>query len=210
MRSLASIAVLGTFVFAAGAPAQSLSEHAAAAAGATIGTAAGKPLSNAITKIFGTVDTDAKKAAGAKPETKTMKIDSSAAPTAPAANPLANASAGSSGYSVPSSSHASSPSRRRAAAPQGAEYQAVNPSHTSFAIEAPVVKEPTSEELVSVKVGATERDVLATLGQPASRITIPDDGHLLEICQYWAKGKQLGTIRLDNGQVVTVEPTTEN
>jgi len=64
--------------------------------------------------------------------------------------------------------------------------------------------------LVSVKVGATERDVLATLGQPASKITIPDDGHLLEICQYWAKGKQLGTIRLDNGQVVTVEPTTEN
>ena len=33
--------------------ARSLAEHAAAASGAAIGTSAGKPLSNAITKIFG-------------------------------------------------------------------------------------------------------------------------------------------------------------
>ncbi len=54
-------------------------------------------------------------------------------------------------------------------------------------------------------VGATESELVTTLGQPESKVTIPDDGHLVEICQYWSKGKQLGTVRLDNGQVVNVE-----
>lgn len=52
MRSLAPIALLGSLSLVIGAQAQSLAEHAAAASGATIGTAAGKPLSNAITKIL--------------------------------------------------------------------------------------------------------------------------------------------------------------
>jgi hypothetical protein len=68
----------------------------------------------------------------------------------------------------------------------------------------PQQKEPTAEELASIKVGATEKEMMATLGPPESRVTIPDDGHLIEICQYWAKGKQLATYRLDNGQVVNV------
>ena len=77
---------------------------------------------------------------------------------------------------------------------------------TPAAVQPPSRREPTAEELASVKVGATESDVLATLGQPESRVTIPDDGHMLQICQYWANGQPLGTIRLDNGQVVSVEP----
>jgi len=37
-------------------------------------------------------------------------------------------------------------------------------------------------------------------------VSIPgDDGHLLEICQYWAKGEPVGTVRLDNGRVVSVQ-----
>ena len=44
------------------------------------------------------------------------------------------------------------------------------------------------------------------LGAPESTVSIPgDDGHLLEICQYWAKGEPVGTIRLDNGRVVSVQ-----
>src|ERR1700693_6114625 len=53
MRLFATIALFGTFVSIANLQAQSLAEHGAAAAGATIGTAAGKPISNAVTKIFG-------------------------------------------------------------------------------------------------------------------------------------------------------------
>jgi hypothetical protein len=69
-----------------------------------------------------------------------------------------------------------------------------------------VVKEPTVEEVASIKVGATASELRAALGVPESRVSIPgDDGHLLEICQYWAKGEPVGTIRLDNGRVVSVQ-----
>jgi hypothetical protein len=70
----------------------------------------------------------------------------------------------------------------------------------------PVVKEPSAQELASIHVGATTSELHAVLGTPESKVTIPDDdGHLLEICQYWAKGEPLGTVRLDNGRVVSVQ-----
>ena len=56
MRSLALIALVGSFVTSTSLVAQSLTEHAAAAAGATIGTADGKPLGTALGKVFGDVD----------------------------------------------------------------------------------------------------------------------------------------------------------
>jgi hypothetical protein len=55
-------------------------------------------------------------------------------------------------------------------------------------------------------VGASESELRMALGVPESKVSIPgDDGHLLEICQYWANGEQVGTVRLDNGRVVTVQ-----
>ena len=69
-----------------------------------------------------------------------------------------------------------------------------------------MVKEPSVEEIAAVQVGATSNELQAALGAPESRVSIPgDDGHLLEICQYWAKGQALGTVRLDNGRVVSVQ-----
>lgn len=68
------------------------------------------------------------------------------------------------------------------------------------------VKEPTPEEVAGIQIGASEGDVVAALGVPASSVTIPDDdGHLRQSYQYWAKGSQIGTVRLDNGYVVKVE-----
>jgi hypothetical protein len=68
------------------------------------------------------------------------------------------------------------------------------------------VKETTAEELATIRIGASERDVLVALGMPGSRIVIPDDdGHLRKSYQYWGKGAPVGTIRLDNGYVVKVE-----
>ena len=69
-----------------------------------------------------------------------------------------------------------------------------------------MVKEPSVEEIAAVKVGATSNELEAALGTPESRVSIPgDDGHLLEICQYWSKGEALGTVHLDNGRVVSVQ-----
>src|ERR1700722_552322 len=80
MRSLAYTALLGSFI-AAGLPGQSLTEHAAAAAGATIGTAAGKPLGTSLGKIFGDVDKTTSTATTSK-AAKPIVVKS-AAPVAP-------------------------------------------------------------------------------------------------------------------------------
>ena len=206
MRSLAPIAIIGSLIVGSGIQAQSLSEHAAAAAGATIGTAAGKPLSNAITKIFNKVDDSAQKAAKnprkplTKPESETKSVKLPA--TGVVANAEPPASGGGSGSSQPTTR-----SRRRAPREDSAANAPVPaPTFAIVPVEAPLVKQATAEELALIKVGTTEQELVAALGRPSSRITIPDEGHMLETLQYRANGKPLATIRLDNGQVITIEP----
>jgi hypothetical protein len=202
MRSLAPIALLGSFLLAGTAPAQSLAEHAAAASGATVGTAAGKPLSNAITKIFGQTDTSTKKAASASVSKTPAKPEAEAAPLIP---PAAQSGGGIPSLGGSSSGGGATPSRHGGFAQRStAQYAAINPPEPAPAVQEPPRKEPTAEELAGIHVGASEQELVSTLGPPESTVTIPDDGHLVQICQYWSKGKQLGTVRLDNGQVVSV------
>jgi hypothetical protein len=212
MRLLAPIALLGTLLLVGGAQAQSLAEHAAAASGATVGTAAGKPLSNAITKIFGQTDTSTKKAASASVNTKNAaKPEAESAPLIPAAP-----QGGGGGGALPSlggssSGGGSTPSRHGGFAQRStAQYAAINPPEAVIAVQEPPHKEPTAEELAGIHVGASAQELISTLGKPESTVTIPDDGHLVQICQYWSQGKQLGTVRLDNGQVVSVESRNQN
>src|ERR1700735_1719571 len=98
MRSLALTAILGSLVASNGLVAQSLTEHAAAAAGATIGTAAGKPLGTALGKVFGDVDKNTSTAATpktAKPIVVKPAETTAHAPVAPVA-PAAYAGGGNS------------------------------------------------------------------------------------------------------------------
>jgi hypothetical protein len=204
MRSLAPIALFGSFLLAGMAQAQSLAEHAAAASGATIGTAAGKPLSTAITKIFGQTDTSAKKAASASVKTP-AKAEAEGAPLIPAAPQSGGGGGGMPSLGGSSSGGGSTPSRHGGFAQRStAQYAAINQPEAVFAVQEPPRKEPTAEELAGIQVGASEKQLVSTLGPAESTVTIPDDGHLVQICQYWSKGKQLGTVRLDNGQVVSV------
>jgi hypothetical protein len=206
MRSLALIALLGSFVASTRLVAQSLTEHAAAAAGATIGTAAGKPLGTALGKVFGDLDKTASTAATPKPKPVVAK-------PAPVAPPQTTAH--SSGAPLPlgagdgsSDGAPTHRSIRRGELPVQPEAAASAPVIPEIAplVSEPVVKEPTVEQVASIKVGATASELRSTLGAPESRVSIPgEDGHLLEICQYWAKGEPLGTIRLDNGRVVSVQ-----
>jgi hypothetical protein len=70
----------------------------------------------------------------------------------------------------------------------------------------PAQKNLTGQEFGLVQTGSTEKDLLAILGPPSSRVVVPDDdGHLRESFQYWVKGVPMATIRLDNGRVVHVE-----
>ncbi|MBV9770260.1 MAG: hypothetical protein JOZ32_11865 [Bryobacterales bacterium] len=69
----------------------------------------------------------------------------------------------------------------------------------------PPQKNLTGEEFARLHVGSTEKEVLAVLGPPSSRVIVPDDDHLRESFQYWSKGRPVGTVRLDNGRVVQIE-----
>lgn len=221
MRSLVLVALAGTGILSTNLAGQSLAEHAAAAAGATIGTAAGKPIGTSLGKIFGGMDNAASKAA--TPAPKAVKPEpAKPAPAGPPANaaapaPAATVSGGegdsvSAGRSAPHSAglfgatpvarHRSARRHQTEAAPiEAAPITPITPVPAE-----PVVKEPTPQQVASVKVGATANEVSQLLGTPESKVSIPgDDGHLLEICQYWANGEPIGTVRLDNGRVVSVQ-----
>jgi hypothetical protein len=214
MRSLALV-LPASLMFVVGVHGQALTEHAAAAAGAAIGTGAGKGLSNSMTKIFG--ETDKQTAKAANPDAKKPSKPVPDPPPDPlAAKSKAKPSALPGGDPAPAPIPAAS--RRAARKPvltgetTSALQSAViaSPIPAAPAIVEPIIKVPTAEDLANIKVGTTAEDLVTALGQPSSRVVIPDDdGHLREICQYWANGQVLGTIRLDNGQVATVEPRRE-
>jgi hypothetical protein len=211
MRSLALTALLGSFIASTSLVGQSLTEHAAAAAGATVGTAAGKPLGTALGGIFGAVDKSTSAAANPK-TTKPVVIKPS--PVAPAAAPIATGHpsvgvGGGGDVAAGGSGGASHHVARRKVLPEEPQLEPVAPIAPVAAapvVEIPVIKEPTAQDVAGIKVGATSSELREALGAPESMVSIPgDDGHLLEICQYWAKGEAVGTIRLDNGRVVSVQ-----
>jgi hypothetical protein len=221
MRSLALV-LPASLILVFSAHGQVLTEHAAAAAGAAVGVGAGKSLSNSMTKIFGDADKETAKAA--KPDAKKQpKSVTDPAPdplTAKSKPPMTGGGDAALAPLPPAGSPSASQPRSRAPrkpAPQDETAAALSRSMplTPIAVPAPIaqpiVKVPTIEEIANIKVGTTADELVIALGQPSSRVSIPDDdGHLRETCQYWANGRQLGTIRLDNGQVVTVETRPEN
>jgi hypothetical protein len=212
MRSLALIALLGSFVASTSLIAQSLTEHAAAAAGATIGTAAGKPLGTALGKVFGDVDKSASTVAApkvAKPiVVKPSPVVSSDATAHATVAPAPSVGGDDSSPAAGGGGGSSHRSARRRERKIDAEVLAPAPSTPVIVPVAAeiVVKEPTIQDIASIRVGASSSELRDALGVPESKVSIPgDDGHLLEICQYWAKGEPLGTIRLDNGHVISVQ-----
>lgn len=205
MRSFAMAALLGGAVACASLSGQSLTEHAAAAAGGTIGTAAGKPLGAALGRIFGNVDNTSSKAAGAKsaaPAKTTKPVDQKPSPAAPAAKTATIGAAPSGGgEGGAGSSHHSYAHRREAIEAETSIPQPIVP-----VVAEPVVQEPTAQQLSDVKVGTPASELRSSLGAPESTVSIPDDdGHLRETLQYWSHGEQIGTVRLDNGRVVSVQ-----
>ena len=62
----------------------------------------------------------------------------------------------------------------------------------------------TSADLKRIASGMRREEVLK-LGVPALRITMDQDGHLLEIFSYTDKDAPLGRVRLTDGAVSTVE-----
>ena len=196
------------FVFVLPAFPQALVDHAAAAAGASIGATAGKPLSNGLTAVFGRVDETTTKAATQPAEKDKNKADQTkpekpsalgAAPATPAA-PASGPSSSSTPSTRPQHASTSRPLRRAVAPAPSTE-----PIVYLTPVAAPPPKEPALQDLLNVQIGSKEQDCIAALGAPSSRISIPEEGHMTELLRFTAQGRLLGTIRLDNGQVVNVQ-----
>jgi hypothetical protein len=185
---------------------QAMTEAAGAIAGGSIGGVAGKKVSEGVSTIFGRVDGVAGKAA------KTAKAPEAAADKVKADKPgqaaaVLQVSPG--GVIKDHSLVPPPPPPVRRAAVVPAPPPAAPPAEESPAIRQPIPVLPpapqvTSDDLKTIASGASRRDVLK-LGAPASRITMYDDGHLVEIYRYQTHDTTLGIVRLSDGSVSSVQ-----
>jgi len=188
--TLVRTALAGTLL-AGAAWGQTMVEFGSAAAGGSVAGASGKKVSDGITAVFGKVNGTTDKAAA------------SGKPAAGKQQPALEVSSGvpkddGSGVPAPPETHTAV----RKAAPELAPVITV-------AEVAPVAPPPpppqmTAENLKQVAPGASREDLLK-LGAPSARITMIDDGHLVEVYNYIAHGENLGRVRLTDGAVASVQ-----
>lgn len=189
--TLVGTALAGTLL-AGAAWGQTMVEFGSAAAGGSVAGASGKKVSDGITSIFGKVNGTTDKAATAG------KAPAAKEPPALQVSPGVPKDDGS-GVPAPPENHAAV----RKAAPESSPVITV-------AEVAPVAPPPppppqmTAEELKQVAPGVS-RDDLLKLGAPSARITMIDDGHLVEVYNYIAHGENLGRVRLTDGAVASVQ-----
>ena len=190
MRSTILVVLLGSFGWG-----QSLLEHSAAAAGGSVGGVAGKKVSDGLTAIFEKVDKTTQKAAKGPKGTAANTPDTSA--------PILEVGPG-----VP---------KQRASVPpppppirNAAVHKAPPLPLTIHAVPVPApqiqqteIAKVSTDELRTVKAGMKRGDVLK-LGTPTARITMYDDGHLVEIYRYLEQDTNIGVVRLTDGSVSSV------
>ena len=180
---------------------QNLVEFGAAVAGSTVGGASGKQVSDGLTTIFGKVSDQTAKAAGKKEKEKEEAVT----PALKLGPGVLREDTG--GVPLPPP-----PSGERLTAPRLPSLaQATLPQEVTqeftFANTAPALPPPpemSRENLDAVSAGMSRVEVLK-FGAPASKITMFEDGHVLEIYSYRQKGQKLGTVRLNDGAVASVD-----
>lgn len=181
------------------AGAQSMVENAAAAAGGSVGGVAGKSVGQGIANIFGKVDRTAAKAAKTGTSSKAAAGQNDAlmevgpgvpkgAPSVPPPPPIHRTAAR-------RSARARTPEPERAPEPRPVPVAYVAP---------PAPREATAADLEKITTGMTRARVME-LAPPAARITMIEDGHLLEIYRYLAGDANLGTVRLIDGSVSEIQ-----
>jgi len=170
--------------------AQSIMETSAAAAGGSVGGVAGKQVSDGLTAIFGKLDKSTSKAAKAS-----KRYSGPSEPLLEAGPGVPNAG--------PESVPPPPPLRRRAPA-HAVAIAPPPPPPVAPAISAPPPPRMTADELRAVAPGM-ERSALLKLGAPASRVTMFDDGHVVELYLYSGEQSTLGEVRLSDGQVSKVQ-----
>jgi hypothetical protein len=93
-------------------------------------------------------------------------------------------------------------SRRRATAKAVADSRPIATPHT--VVRVPVPPAVTAEDLKKVAVGMN-RDQLLEIVKPSARISVSKNGRLVETFTFMAKGDTVGTVRLTDGAVSSVQ-----
>jgi hypothetical protein len=78
------------------------------------------------------------------------------------------------------------------------------PAVTTPRLVLPPPRQATAEDLKTLASGTSEAEVLK-LGAPASRVTMFEEGHLVEIFRYQARDLAFGIVRLSDGSVTSVQ-----
>lgn len=188
---------------------QALTDAAGVIAGGSVGAGAGKKVSEGITNVLNKVNGTTTKAAKT-PEAKTEKIAHS---EKPADKRTETAKAGNSavlqvgpGGVVKDHSLVPPPPPKKVIAVVPPPPPLIPPTLAVFA-PVPALPPPprmTSEDLKTLAGGTSRAEVLK-LGTPASRVTMFDDGHLVEIYRYQDRDITLGVVRLSDGSVSSVQ-----
>jgi hypothetical protein len=186
--------LVATLLAPAIAGAQTMTEVGASAAGSAIGSAAGKKVSDGITNIFGKVDKTTSKAA------KTPEDNSKAAPLLDVGPGVLKVSGG----GVESVPPPPPPAGHRASAAKPVSTEPMPEIAPPPPLPPPPPPQITADDLKKVPSGTSREDLLK-LGSPASRITMSDDGHLLETFSYASKDAAFGRVKLTDGAVSSVE-----
>jgi hypothetical protein len=171
---------------------QSMTEAAAAVAGGTIGGVAGKKVSSGIDQVFRKVDQQMKQAAV---DTRTSR---------PSSQPAIQVGPG-----APRTDSVPPPPPIRTAR-QSSRVERPSVPEVAF-VPAPVQQIPppppkppvTVAELNQLTAGMSREDVLK-LGTPAARITMIEDGHLVEVYRYADRDTTVGAVKLSDGSVSSV------
>ena len=206
MRHLLALSVLAGL-----ACGQNMTDVAAAATGGVAGGVAGKKVSQGLTSVFGKVTKEVERASSDVAPRKTTSAPS-AGSVAPGNAPLMEVGPGipkkasapekpriSGGVPLPPP-----PVRRAAATEPPARPMPVEPvvvPPPTFQVKPPQV---TQEDLQQLAQGTAREDVLR-LGSPAYRVTMFDDGHLMELFRYASRDVMIGHVRLTDGKVTSID-----
>ena len=91
-----------------------------------------------------------------------------------------------------------------AAATPATTAQAPVPTLVRFEPRTEPLPQITLEALESVKAGMKKAEVVQNLGEPLSKLSIPEDGMLLETYRYNVAPNRTGTVRFANGIVTGI------
>ncbi len=177
---------------------QALTEAAGIVAGGSVGTGAGKKVGEGIAGVLQSVNTTASKAA------KTEKVANMAKP-ANKTSESAVLQTGPGGVVKDHSLVPPPPAKKVAAVvPPPPPLTPSAPAVLTPRLALPLPRQASAEDLKTLASGASKAEVLK-LGAPASRVTMFDDGHLVEIFRYQTRDVAFGVVRLSDGSVTSVQ-----